>query len=148
MTCEARQSIYLQVSTNQADTLKQNDHHFSDIFKWISLNENWYCSYSCYFSKITATFPRGQWVNSSPPGATYIRQWVNKASIGSVNGFSLLHRKAITWTNAGLLTIGLLGTNFSEIKIGFLSFSLKEMHLKLSSANMAAIMSRGTWINI
>ena len=51
--------------------------------------------------------------------------------------------KAITWTNAGLLSIGLMGRNFSEIRIGMLSFSFQKMHLKLSSTNMAAILSRG-----
>ena len=49
----------------------------------------------------------------------------------------------MTWTNAGLLSIGLLGTNFSEVRIGILSFSFKEMHLKLSSAKMAANLSTG-----
>ena len=38
------------------------------------------------------------------------------------------------WTNAGLLLIGLLGTNFSEILIEILAFSFKEMRLKVSSA--------------
>ena len=32
-----------------------------------------------------------------------------------------------------ILSIGRLGTNFSEIRIG--SFSFKKMHMKLSSAN-------------
>ena len=40
--------------------------------------------------------------------------WVN---IGSVNGLSPVRRQAITWTNAGLLSIGPLRTNFSEIWI-------------------------------
>ena len=44
---------------------------------------------------------------------------------------------------AGILFIGLLGTNFSGILIKIYIFSLREMHLKLSSAKMAAILSRG-----
>ena len=40
------------------------------------------------------------------------------------NGLSPVPFQAITWTNAGLLSIGLLGTNISEIKnqnfIGFI----------------------------
>ena len=43
-------------------------------------------------------------------------------------------RQAIIWTNAGLLLIGPLGTNFSEILIGILTFSFKKLHLKVSSA--------------
>ena len=67
-------------------------------------------------------------------------------SIGSVNGLSPLRRQTITWINAGLLSTGLRRTNFSEILIGILSFSFTHMYLKLSSANMAAILSRGRWV--
>ena len=67
---------------------------------------------------------------------------VTWASIGSGNGLSPVRRQAIAWTNAGLLSISLLGTNFSEIRLGILSFSFKETHLKLSSAKMSAILSR------
>ena len=60
---------------------------------------------------------------------------------------SPVRRHAITWTNAGLLSKGLLGTSFSEIWIWILSFSFKKMHLKMSSARMAAILSRGRGVN-
>ena len=44
--------------------------------------------------------------------------WVNKLTIiGSDNGLSPGLRQAIIWTNAGILLIGPLGTNFSEILI-------------------------------
>ena len=54
--------------------------------------------------------------------------------IGSDNGLPPDRRQAIIWTNAGLLLIGPLGTNFSEILIKILIFSFKEMRLKVSSA--------------
>ena len=54
--------------------------------------------------------------------------------IGSDNGLSPDRHQAIIWTNAGLLLIGPLGTNFSEILIEILTFSFKKMHLKVSSA--------------
>ena len=54
--------------------------------------------------------------------------------IGSENGLSPGRRQAITWTNAGILLIGPLGTNFIEILIGIQTFSFKKMHLKMSSA--------------
>ena len=38
-------------------------------------------------------------------------------TIGSDNGLSPGRRQAIIWTNAGILSIGPLGTNFSEILI-------------------------------
>ena len=53
--------------------------------------------------------------------------------IGSDNGLSPDRRQAIIWTNAGLLLIGPLGTNFSEILIEILTFSFKKMRLKVSS---------------
>ena len=40
----------------------------------------------------------------------------------------------IIWTNAGILLIGPLGTNFSEILFGIQTSSFKKMHLKMSSA--------------
>ena len=54
--------------------------------------------------------------------------------IGSDNGLSPDRRQAIICTNAGLLLIGPLGTNFSEILIEILTFSFKKMRLKVSSA--------------
>ena len=56
------------------------------------------------------------------------------AIIGSDNGLSPGRRQAIIWTNAGMLLIGPLGTNFSAISIGIQTFSFKKMHLKMSSA--------------
>ena len=69
---------------------------------------------------------------------------MNRVSIGSNNGLSPVRCQAITWTNAGVLSIGLIGTNFNEIRILILSF--KKMHLKMWSAKMAAILSRGGWV--
>ena len=54
--------------------------------------------------------------------------------IGSDNGLSPDRRQAIIWTNAGLLLIGPLATNFGEILIEILTFSFKKIRLKVSSA--------------
>ena len=54
--------------------------------------------------------------------------------IGSDNGLSLGRRQAIFWTNAGILLIWTLGTNFSEISSEIHAFSFKKMHVKMSSA--------------
>ena len=53
--------------------------------------------------------------------------------IGSGNGLSPGRRQAIIWTNAAILLIGTIGTNFSEILIEIHQFSFKKMHLKMSS---------------
>ena len=52
----------------------------------------------------------------------------------SDNGLSPGQRQAIIWTNAGILLIGLFGTNFSENLIEILTFSFMKMRLKVSSA--------------
>ena len=60
---------------------------------------------------------------------------ISKISIiGSDNGLSPGRRQAIIWANAAILLIWHLGINFSEILIEINTFSLKKMHLKLSSA--------------
>ena len=72
---------------------------------------------------------------------------MNWVITGPGNGLSPIRRQAITWTNAGLLLIGLLGTYFNEIWIGILTFSFKKMPLKMLSAKMTTILSRGRWVN-
>ena len=54
--------------------------------------------------------------------------------IGSDNGLSPGRRQAITETNAGILLIGPLGINLSELLIKIDSFLFKKMDLKMSSA--------------
>ena len=54
--------------------------------------------------------------------------------IGSDNGLSPGRHQAIIWTNTGMLLIGPLGTNFSEILSEIQTFSLKKICFKMSSA--------------
>ena len=78
---------------------------------------------------------RGCWL----PGA--LTHWgrvmhicVSRLTItGSDNGLSPGRRQAIIWTNAGILLIWPLGTNFSEISIAIQTFSFKKIHLKMLS---------------
>ena len=85
-------------------------------------------------------------VSSSPLGESIINgSWlthlfrvciyasVKWVSIGSGNGLSPIRCQAITWTNADLLSIGPLGTNFSDIWIKC-NFSFMKMYLKMLSA--------------
>ena len=62
--------------------------------------------------------------NSSALCAAYMRQWTGSALV-QVMACRLLGGQAITRCNAGSLQIRLLGTNFSEFRIGILSFSLQ-----------------------
>ena len=74
--------------------------------------------------------------NSSPPSAAYMHQWIMSALAPS------------HYRNQCCLSIGPIGTNFSEIWMGILSFSFTKMHFKMSSVRMAAILSREGWINV
>ena len=73
---------------------------------------------------------------------------VNWVIIGTCNGLSPVRRQAITWTNAGLISIGPLGTNFSKILIGILLFSFKKIHLKMPSVKMASFCPWERWVNV
>ena len=59
-----------------------------------------------------------------------------QTSIGSDNGLSPGRRQAIIWTNAGILLIGPMWTNFSEILIAIHIFFFKKMCLNMSSGNL------------
>ena len=54
-------------------------------------------------------------LNSASPSAAYMRQWTAGTIISSDNGLSPVRRQAITLTNAGLLSIGLIEAKFGEI---------------------------------
>ena len=56
---------------------------------------------------------------------------------GSDNGLSPGRRQTIIWTNAGILLIGPLRTNFSEILFGIQTSSFEKMHLKMSSVKFS-----------
>ena len=61
---------------------------------------------------------------------TDISRWTHISDYGLWTS----RRQASIWTNAGLLSIGPLRTNFSGILFKIQQFSLKKMHLKMSSA--------------
>ena len=76
-----------------------------------------------------------QWVTGLTHWGQATHICVSKLTIiASDNGLSPGRRQAIIWNNAGILSIGLLGTNFSEILIEIHKFSFKKMRLKVSSA--------------
>ena len=71
------------------------------------------------------------------------------AIIGSDNGLPPPGRhEAIIWTIAGTSLIWPVVTNFSDISIGIQTFSLKKMHLKMSSAKWHQFCCRLNVLNI
>ena len=95
------------------------------IVSWTNFTEIWiYTKCQPFYSGLNVLTHWG-W-------ATHI--CVSKLTIiGSDNGLSPGRRQAIIWTNAGILIIGPLGTNFSEILIEIVTLSFKKMRLKMSS---------------
>ena len=80
---------------------------------------------------------------------------VNYIIISSDNGLLPGRHQAITWTNVGMLLIGLLATNFSEMIIEIHTFSFKKIHLKMSSGKwrpfclgLNVLTEIRTWISI
>ena len=105
------------------------------ILQWTSSN---------YIMKIEIVFAEEYfiyccyWINTRDPLLTHWGRVThicisNLATIGLDNGFSLGRRQAIIWTNARILLIEPLGTNFSEIWIKIHIFSFKQIYFKLSS---------------
>ena len=100
--------------------------HFKDS-QWILVNISSFCSLSCktagqliYNAAINYTGVAS--FSSLQLLLTHWGQMTHKCVgnltiIGSDNGLSPGRRQAIIWTNAGILLIGPLGTNFSEILI-------------------------------
>ena len=76
------------------------------------------------------------YINSSPPSAAYMRQW-----IGSV----FVWHQPITWTNAGLLSIGRTPENKFQWNFNSIIF-IQENAFEMLSAKLAVILSRGRWV--
>ena len=104
-------------------------YEIEDVFQWAILIHDIILTESWNILKLHTNIPKlTHWGR-----VTHI--CVGKLTIiGSDNGLSPERRQAIIWTNAGILLIGPLGTNFNEILIGIQTFSLKKIRLKMSSA--------------
>ena len=96
----------------------------------------------CFLHPVLIMFSTCYWCTYSSNNTTTLKltetEWhiyasVNYTIIGSDNGLLPGRHQAIIWTNDGILLIGPLGTNFSEIIIKIQTFSFKKIHLKMSS---------------
>ena len=100
------------------------------------LSKIWLCfqKWLC-FCKMSAILFKAQYVCRLTHWGRVTHICVSKLIIiGSYNGLSPDRRQAIIWTNARLLSIGPLRIYFNENLIKIQQFSLKKMHVKLSSA--------------
>ena len=89
--------------------------------------------------------PHCMLMNSSPPSATYMRQWTG-SSLVQVVACRLFGAKPLP---EPMLAYSQLDSwKYISVKLGILSFSLKKMQLKMPSVKMAAILSGGDELTI
>ena len=101
----------------QSGPLKEILVKFESIYKTFNW---WKCIWECRLWNVSH-FVQGEMSLTHWGRMTYI--CVSKQTIiGSDNGLSPGRRQAIIWTNAGILLMGTLGTNFSEILILILTY--------------------------
>ena len=103
---------------------------------WLTINHHWFGKWRG--RKLAISHYHNQWwlsVEASPiiNSLRPIDASVNWINISSDNGLSPGWHQAIIWTNAGILFLEPVETNFSEILIEIHTFSCKKMHLKMSS---------------
>ena len=118
----------------------------SSFFKcWILLKEHEFVV--GFYIWFISTGPQWDWLverrllsklyttNPLTPWGRVMHICVSKLTItGSDNGLLPGQHQAIIWTNAAILLIKPLATNFNEILIEIHTFSFKKMCLKVSSA--------------
>ena len=94
--------------------------------------------------RVTGQFNPQEWnqLNSSLPAA-YIRQWTGSALV-QIMACRLFGAKPLSKPiNTVLLSIGPLGTNFSEILIKIQNVSFTKIHLKMPSAKWRPFVNQG-----
>ena len=142
---ELKFSLYIRFNSNLPGTneLKVNEPGDFITQKWTYLIYfRKYKNISTFFTVSRYQGDTCYWNTSSKQMRARLTHWgrvthicvSELTSIGSDNGLSPGRRQAIIWTNAWILLIGPLGTNFSEILIEILTFSFMKMCLKVSSA--------------
>ena len=94
--------------------------------------------------KLLPHFPRAKELTHLPLQCP-IYVSVNGVSIDSDNKWLVTYSAPSHYLNQCLFIVNWT-LHFSEIWIKIQNFSLKKIHLKLSSAKMAAILSRGRWV--
>ena len=85
------------------------------------------------------------WLNSSPPSAAYMRQWIGSALV-QIMACRLFGAKPLSKPMLGNCQLNPYGHTSVKFQSKYIFFSFTKMHLKISSAKLAAILSRGRWV--
>ena len=108
--------------------------HFINNFS-ISVEIRWVCSNPNSKQVIATNFTHG---------VAYMS--VNRVSIGSDNGLSLIRRQAITWTNSRFIINWTLRNKLQWSFSGKSNFFIQENAFENVACEMSAILSRGRWV--
>ena len=115
------------------------------IWRALKMIQIFYISIKLYlimlFSCNSHVLPRPRSRSNKAYTICSLTHWGRETHIGVGKLTIIGRRQAIIWTIAGMLFIGPLGTNFSEILNGIQTFSFKKMHLKMSSAKWRPFVS-------
>ena len=132
---------------------------FSNAFSWMKMFEFWSNFHWSLFPRVQLTIFQHwfrYWRGAIQATSHYLDQWwfvyrriyallgLNELTawvgIRSGNGLSPARRQALTWTNAGLLSIEPNRTNVREIWTSILKFSVQKMQMEISFAKMSIIL--------
>ena len=119
----------------QIFTLTMNNTKTLFAFKLILASDR-FCCVTCEWRdrKICDAYTRHYGIKVSTHWGRVTHRCVsNQTIIGSDNGLSPCRRQAIIWSNAGILLIRTLGTNFSEMVSKFMNFHSRKIRFKMSS---------------
>ena len=110
--------------------IRSGHYHYQCVYQIWDQSIPWFLSY-----RVNTIADTGDIISSLTPWGRVKNICVaNLTIIGSDNGLSPDQCQAITWTNAGILLIGPLGTIFSEMLNKINTFSFNKLHFKTSSA--------------
>ena len=101
----------------------------------------------CWIELIQSPHVKGYFPPPPPPPSVVAYASLNRVNIGSGNYLSFVRRQAITWVSAGLLSIGLLETNLSEIQLKKYKICIHAYGYENVVCEMATISSKGRWVN-
>ena len=116
-------------------SLNRDGKIISEISSWCCIQHAWLIFISTLFAYVLGPLSLTHWSR-----VTHIC-FSKLTTIGSDNGLSPGQCQAIIWTNAGILLIQTLGTNFSEILRKMYTFSFKSIFGNVVW-KMSAIVSR------
>ena len=114
-------------------------------FIWSAHELNLKYVFGDYTFKMTTTSLRRKWVNSSPPSAAYMRQWIESALV-QIIACRLFGAKPLSKPMLGYCQFTPLGTNFSENFNQNTKLFIHENASENVVCEMSAILFRGRWV--